>query len=81
MGIFYKNNEILSQFYMKRKCFRVRVYKLAILMWPTTILKVRPHEQQFSHTTLYNKVVQHKTCHGYAKSCCATNVHTPQFFL
>ncbi len=44
-------------------------------------VKVRPHGQQFSHTTLYNKVVWHKTCRGYAKSCRATNLHTSTIFL
>ncbi len=46
-----------------------------------SLLKVRPHGQQFSHTTLYNKVVRHKTCRGHAKSCCATNVHTSTIFF
>ncbi len=44
-------------------------------------LKVRPHGQQFSHTTLYNEVVRYKTCRGHAKSCCATNVHTSTIFF
>ncbi len=39
-------------------------------------IKVHPQGQQFSHTTLYNKVVRHKTCRGHAKSCCVANVHT-----
>ncbi len=45
------------------------------------IIKVHPHGQQFSHTTLYNKVVRHKMFRGYAKSCCATNVHTYTIFF
>ncbi len=44
-------------------------------------VKVRPSGQQFSHTTLYEKVVRHKTCCGHAKSCCATNVHTSTIFF
>ncbi len=43
-------------------------------------VKVRPHGQQFSHTTLYKKVVRDKTCCGHAKSC-ATNVHTSTIFF
>ncbi len=39
-------------------------------------LKVRPHGQKLSRTTWYYMVVRHRTCHGHAKSCCATNVHT-----
>ncbi len=42
---------------------------------------MRPHEQQFDHTTLYNKVVRHKMCCKHAKSCCATNVHTSTIFF
>ncbi len=42
-------------------------------------IKVRPHGQQFSYTTLYNKIVRHKMCRGHAKSC-ATNVHTTTIF-
>ncbi len=59
------------------------VKRLIILRCVTSIgsLKVRPQGQQFSHTTLYNKVVRHKTCHGHAKSCCATNVHTTTIFF
>ncbi len=45
---------------------------VVVVVWT---VKVRPHGQQFSRTTLYNKVVRHKTCRGHAKSCCATNVH------
>ncbi len=44
-------------------------------------VKVRPLRQQFSHTTLYNKVVRHKTCRDHAKSCCATNVHISTIFF
>ncbi len=44
-------------------------------------VKVRPHGQQFGYTTLYNKVVRHKTCCKHAKSCCATNVHTSTIFF
>ncbi len=44
-------------------------------------VKVRPHGQQFGHTTLYNKVVRHKTYRGHAKSCCATNVHLSTIFF
>ncbi len=46
------------------------------IIFATCALKVRPHGQQFSHTTLYKKVVRHKTCRGHAKSCCVTNVRT-----
>ncbi len=47
----------------------------------TCRVKARPHGQQFSHTTSYNKVVRHKTCRGHAKSCCATNIHTSTIFF
>ncbi len=44
-------------------------------------IKVRLHGQQLGRTTLYNKVVRHKTCHGHVKSCCATNVHASTIFF
>ncbi len=49
-------------------------------VWIYLRIKVRPHGQQFSRTTRYNKVVRHKTCRGHAKSC-ATNVHTSTIFF
>ncbi len=44
------------------------------------VLKVRPRGLQVGHTTLYKKVVWHKTCRGHAKSC-ATNVHISTIFF
>ncbi len=51
------------------------------LPYLTLHLKVHPHGQQLSYTTLYNKVVQHKTCSGHAKISCATNVHKSTIFF
>ncbi len=76
--LFWENTGSGSGYYQVFEISNILFISVCNLTLPLT---VRPHGQKLSHTTLYNEVVRHKTCHGHAKSCCATNVHTTTIFF